>query len=565
MTYWIKLRRALKDFRSGRAGNVAITFALASLPILGAVGFAVDYSHANSVKAAMQSALDSTALMLAKNAATSTAAGLNSDAQTYFSALFTRPEATNVTISAAYSTTGGSNLVVNGSANVPTMFLGIVGTNNIVVNGSSTAAWGSTRLRVALVLDTTGSMADDGKIAALKTSTKSLLTQLQNAAGTNGDVYVSIVPFSRGVNVNPSNYSANWIDWTEWDSEPAYMATWLANSSNKSTWDQAGPGDNCPFGTSTSQTGFTCVKTSLDGASNTSTIPSSGTYSGYICPGNDSGGKDGTKGGLNYPGCYTSTTYSSVGSSATCTGHSNCSCSGSGSSKTCKTNNGYWEHKWVANAHSTWSGCVADRGALTAPGTSAGNDQTKTAPITSDATTLYPARQDTYCPTASIGLNYDWSTMNAVVDGLSPNGGTNQPIGLLMGWHSIVGLGPFSAPAKDPNYNYTEVIILLSDGLNTWDRWYGNGSAINTAVDYRMYYPSTGSGTCANIKNSGLTIYTIQVNTGGDPTSTLLQNCAGSPDKLIDSSKFFMVTTASGLGTVFNSIGTSLTKLRVAK
>ncbi|MEI9805260.1 MAG: hypothetical protein WDN48_13550 [Pseudolabrys sp.] len=106
------------------------------------------------------------------------------------------PEATNVTISAAYSTTGGSNLVVNGSANVPTMFLGIVGTNNIVVNGSSTAAWGSTRLRVALVLDTTGSMADDGKIAALKTSTKSLLTQLQNAAGTNGDVYVSIVPFS---------------------------------------------------------------------------------------------------------------------------------------------------------------------------------------------------------------------------------------------------------------------------------------------------------------------------------------------------------------------------------
>ncbi|MEI9805261.1 MAG: hypothetical protein WDN48_13555 [Pseudolabrys sp.] len=100
--------------------------------------------------------------------------------------------------------------------------------------------------------------------------------------------------------------------------------------------------------------------------------------------------------------------------------------------------------------------------------------------------------------------------------------------------------------------------------MNTWDRWYGNGSAINTAVDYRMYYPSTGSGTCATIKNSGLTIYTIQVNTGGDPTSTLLQNCAGSPDKLIDSSEVFMVTTASGLGTVFNSIGTSLTKLRVA-
>ena len=28
----------------------------------------------------------------------------------------------------------------------------------------------------------------------------------------------------------------------------------------------------------------------------------------------------------------------------------------------------------------------------------------------------------------------------------------------------------------DPNYQYQKVIILLSDGLNTQDRWYGNGS-----------------------------------------------------------------------------------------
>ena len=35
--------------------------------------------------------------------------------------------------------------------------------------------------------------------------------------------------------------------------------------------------------------------------------------------------------------------------------------------------------------------------------------------------------------------------------------------------------------------------------------------------------------TCNNIKAAGITLYTIQVNTGGEPTSTLLQNCAGSP------------------------------------
>lgn len=78
-------------------------------------------------------------------------------------------------------------------------------------------------------------------------------------------------------------------------------------------------------------------------------------------------------------------------------------------------------------------------------------------------------------------------------------------------------------------------------------------------------YDTGGNGTCANIKNSGVTLYTIHVNTDGDPTSMLLRNCAGGPDKFSDPSKFYTVTSASGLGAVFTAIGTNLTKLRVAK
>ena len=37
--------------------------------------------------------------------------------------------------------------------------------------------------------------------------------------------------------------------------------------------------------------------------------------------------------------------------------------------------------------------------------------------------------------------------------------------------------------------------------------------------------------TCDNIKAAGITLYTIQVNTDGDPTSSLLQHCASSADK----------------------------------
>jgi hypothetical protein len=135
------------------------------------------------------------------------------------------------------------------------------------------------------------------------------------------------------------------------------------------------------------------------------------------------------------------------------------------------------------------------------------------------------------------------------VDNISPAGNTNQAIGLQTGWMSLAGGGPLTAPAMDSNYTYTQIIILLTDGLNTQDRWYTS----QTSIDARE------SITCSNIKAAGITLYTIQVNTGGDPTSTLLQNCAS------DSTKFFLLTTASAIATTFNTIGTNLSRLYLAK
>ena len=66
--------------------------------------------------------------------------------------------------------------------------------------------------------------------------------------------------------------------------------------------------------------------------------------------------------------------------------------------------------------------------------------------------------------------------------------------------------------------------------------------------------------TCYNIKSASVELYTIQVNTGGDPTSTLLQNCASSTDK-------FFHADLGGPDDRRRSItiGTNLTKLRVAQ
>jgi len=202
------------------------------------------------------------------------------------------------------------------------------------------------------------------------------------------------------------------------------------------------------------------------------------------------------------------------------------------------------------NAKSTWNGCVTDRGTYSAP--SSGNyDTNVTAPTTTITATLIPAEQYSYCPAAAVmPLSYSWTAMTSLVNSMTPNGNTNQAIGLQLGWMSLVGGGPFpTPPAMDPNYRYSQVIILLTDGLNTQDRWYTDQTSIDTREAM----------TCTNVKAAGIILYTIQVNTGGDPTSTLLQNCA------TDSSKFSLLTSASQVVTTFNQIGTALSNLRIAQ
>ncbi len=99
-----------------------------------------------------------------------------------FNALFSRPDVKNVTVTATYSSTNGSHIVLNGNATINTNFLGVLGIDQIDFAATATTVWGNTRLRVALVLDNTGSMASSDKMTALKTASQNLLTQLQSAA-----------------------------------------------------------------------------------------------------------------------------------------------------------------------------------------------------------------------------------------------------------------------------------------------------------------------------------------------------------------------------------------------
>jgi len=213
----------LNNFWSDRRGNFAILFGIAIVPIFAAMGLAIDYSLANGARTAVQAALDNTALSLSKQMPLDQAT-LDSKGWTIFSSnlgptplVFTQSDlviTTPTTSSLQLQLSSNYELKVAG---VLSKFFGTAPT--MPVGAISMVSWGNSRLRVALVLDNTGSMDQAGKMDALKTATKGLLTTLKNAVINQGDIYVSIIPFSKDVNVGPSNLNATWVDWTDWDTK----------------------------------------------------------------------------------------------------------------------------------------------------------------------------------------------------------------------------------------------------------------------------------------------------------------------------------------------------------
>jgi Flp pilus assembly protein TadG len=145
-----RLIRSLRALRRCAQGNTTIMFALALLPIVGAVGAGVDYSQANSMKSSMQAATDATALALITQAGTLTSDQLTTAATNYFTANFNRT-ASNVTVSSSYSSQTGV-LTVNASASSVTTFLNAMGISSVPVSTSSQASLGQKTYPVCVMI-----------------------------------------------------------------------------------------------------------------------------------------------------------------------------------------------------------------------------------------------------------------------------------------------------------------------------------------------------------------------------------------------------------------------------
>ena len=613
----------LRAFGRATGANVAMMFGLSLLPLAIAASAGMDFANAMMVRNQMSDALDAAALALgAQNNLSGTAA--QQLAQKVFNANYKGDSSPTVT-----PVINGQQVSVTASDTVATTMLSLVGKPYLNVSVNTLVVWGQTKLWVALVLDNTGSMSQTdntpqhvSKISALKTASHNLLGTLQGVAANAGDVQVAIIPFAKDVKVPSSMYTSpnntNWIDWTDWDSTPA--AYGFATPDNT-----VGPGSNCPYN-------FGCVQ-SPGSTSSTSSVPSSGTYSGYICPDSLTSSTPGGTGHA-FEGCYTSAAQSTLttvvavdqpmkdrftcktvnGGAATCTenngfpktnggsssntissntapGYTGDSSSASNpvvsntqtndGSQSCNNGTCTWtrnttydstvtttaktganfSHTWLINSHTNWTGCIMDRGPMTIPGGDVPAndfDTNASAPSLIDATSRFPAEMNDSCPVATVlPLTFDWTALSNKIDAMTPNGGTNQGVGVAHGMQALTNISPYN-PGTMPN-NTTRYIILLSDGLNTLDRWYGDGSNQSTSIDTRE------KAACDNAKAQGYIIYTVFVDLGGTQgSSSALLYCAGSQPGVSDSSKYYDLTTSGAIVTAFDQIAQQITNLRVA-
>ncbi len=196
--------KLISYFASNSKANVAVIFAIACIPVLTAIGCAVDYSLAVRVKSKMQAAADAASVgSISQSSPGYTAAKSMSsngtvtvgvtDANNIFNSnlcVAQQPPLaagcvpvtaySNLTVTPTVTKTGTTlSSVVTFSAQVPTVFLKVVGFQELTVSGTSTSSAAmSTYLDFYLTLDVSGSMglpstaAEEARLAAINPDNK---------------------------------------------------------------------------------------------------------------------------------------------------------------------------------------------------------------------------------------------------------------------------------------------------------------------------------------------------------------------------------------------------------
>lgn len=234
------LLKRLHALRSDERGNVLVMFGFALVPVIGLTGATIDYSRATSARQVLNAAVDSAALMAARDASKLTDAEVRSRIDKWIVANLNGDSAKGFTSATTVIDRTARTIAIEAKLDIDTSLTRVLGKDAMTISSRSQSTWGTNTIELALALDNTGSMASSGKMDALKAASLNLIQIMKDATTETDQIKISVVPFATQVKIGTLFKDEPWLRWDQ--TKTTYTkdrhGNWIPNTVTitKSTW-----------------------------------------------------------------------------------------------------------------------------------------------------------------------------------------------------------------------------------------------------------------------------------------------------------------------------------------
>ncbi len=521
-------------------GNFAIIASVLAVPLVLAAGAALDLSTISQTQNALQQAMDSAVLAVARQGTDITDEEANKIAMTFVANNY-HLKYTDLKV-----VRKGTSVKVQANTKAGLAFGGLLGYSDWPVQAASSADIAYASYEIALVLDTTGSMAG-GKLQSMKDAVDGMIESMSAQIKDKNRLRFSLVPFATFVNVGPEygptfnakgkmvkGTGAAWLD-IKGKSDIPQLELKKGVSRFEVMYKMGQPWKGCVETRMADKKGAHDTADTTPNAKDVRSLfvpafaidePDSGEFeNSYIASDVDPLDKSlvgETKKLLKYG---VATVTGALGTD-TDTGSA------------------------ITELLTIGSVALDELGAGEGPGR--GCDMQPIAPLTND-----------------------YNSLRSKVKALNATGTTNIMEGVAWGMRVLSPGEPFAQGAKKDATGVEKIMVVLTDGANNIGprstKLGSSYSSFGYLVDGRLQVPgAAGSSSptdlmnaktleaCANAKKDGVTVYTIRLEEPDAKTGTMLKECASSPDH------YFDAPSRTQLDEVFKTIRDRVVRLRLS-
>lgn len=151
-----------------------------------------------------------------------------------------------------------------------------------------------------------------------------------------------------------------------------------------------------------------------------------------------------------------------------------------------------------------------------------------------------------------------YGTIKSKIDSLYASGNTLSNIGMVWGYRLLSPEMPFREGSSWSDVTVKKVALLMTDGDNNIGETYSAYGSWSTLKLTDHDLDEKLAATCENMKNSGISIYTVTFTSGiNDETKGYFRNCASSEDKYYDA------PTQEDLVDAFEQIARELSNIHI--